>query len=120
MTEVTQYLVCLFRQTRDGEAVLYSLRDAGVPHDCIEVIGDLGAAAGQEGAEEHTTLDRLHIPLDLRALFMDTIRAGGVVLAADATSISAEEVTRSAREHNVLRVERTSSSGHSPSHNHAG
>jgi hypothetical protein len=53
-------------------------------------------------------------------LFMDTIRAGGVVLAADATSISAEEVTRSAREHNVLRVERTSSSGHSPSHNHAG
>ena len=116
LTDLSTYTVCLFSHTRLGEAALHDLHEAGVAREAIHVIGDLGAPAGQPGAEDHTTFDRIHLPAGLRALFMDTIRSGGVILAVDAELISPDEVDRIAREHDALRIEQTSALTGNPSH----
>ena len=63
------------------------------------------------------TFDRLHIPADLRTLFMDTVRSGGVVLAVDDGSIADSLVEHVSGKHEALRVETTSLAEHNPSHN---
>ena len=94
MTDV----LLLFAHTKQGNHALADLLKAGVPHTALRVIGDLGGPAGEAGAEQHVTLDTLHVPAELRGLVMDTVRDGGVLLGADTGVVSADEVERSGRE----------------------
>ena len=114
-----EYVVCLFTHTAEGDGARRDLLEAGVPHEALRVIGDLGPATGEAGAEHHVTFDRLHVPREVRGLLMDTIRGGGVMLAVDAGVVSVDEVYRVAEENDVLRVLRTSNGGLNPSHNAA-
>ena len=94
-------MICLlFEHTGQGEKALAEFVEAGVPHDAVAVVGDLGEA----GAERHVTLDRLGVPHDLRGLFMDTVREGGVVLGVDAGVVSEEEIQRVGERCGVVRV----------------
>ena len=109
-------IVCLFGHTDRGSAALQELLDAGVPRASISVIGDLGQAAGLPEAERHVTFDTIHLPVAERELFMDTIRSGGGVLAADGDT----ELEAIGHRHGASKVLRTSPSGSNPSHNAAG
>lgn len=119
MTQQTPvaFVVSLFEHTSAGEATLHALLKDGVPSAAVSVIGDLGAPAGQPEAERHVTFDSVHLPAELRGLFMDTVRDGGVVLAVDAQAMSRDEVERHARQQGVLRVIEVASALPNPSHN---
>ena len=93
-------IACLFAHTKQGEAALAELMEAGVAHSAVQVVGDLGSA----GTERHVTLDALRVPADLRALFMDTVRMGGVVLGVVDGAVSDKFVTGVAERHGALRV----------------
>ncbi len=100
------FVSLLFVHTGQGEAALKELVAAGVAHEALAVIGDLGEPAGSAGAEMHVTLDRLGVPGELRGLFMDTIRDGGVVLGVAEDLIGVEEVERVGEKCGALRVVR--------------
>lgn len=113
-------LVSLFTHTAQGTAALRDVLAHGVGHGAIHVIGDLGAAAGSAGAEQHVTFDVLHLPVAERGLYMDTIRAGGVVLAVQTEALAAADFERIAAKHDALSVIRTGADGSNPSHNAPG
>lgn len=108
------FLVGLFGHTGQGNEALTELLANGVAHEAIQVIGDLGAPAGQAGAMHHVTFDVLHISKEQRGQFMDGIRAGGVVLAVLGAGVAVEETLR---KHEALVVERTDSKAGVVSHN---
>jgi hypothetical protein len=104
-------IVCLFGHTAQGEGALKQLLEAGLPKSDLQVVGDLGEA----GQLRHVTFDALHLPVAERELFMDTVRAGGVVLAV--TSAAVEFVEKTAWEHKALKTLQTTAGGANPSHN---
>ena len=110
-------IVCLFAHTSQGEGALKELLEAGVPHAEVRVIGDLGPAVSTPGAERHVTFDALHLPVAERELFMDTVRAGGVVLGVEWGNVGFVE--RVAWSHKVLKTVQVSVAGPNPSHNAA-
>jgi hypothetical protein len=112
----TGILVALFAHTSQGTDALRELLAVGVPHGSIQVIGDLGAPAGQADAVHHVTFDVLHLPKEQRGQFMDGIRSGGVVLALKEVD-SDEAVEKVLRGHGALVVERISGVEKNPSHN---
>lgn len=111
-------IVCLFAHTGQGDAALKELLEAGVPHADVCVIGDLGPAMSTPGAERHVTFDALHLPVAERELFMDTIRAGGVVLGVEWGNVAFVE--KVAWGHKALKTVQVSGAGVNPSHNAAG
>ncbi len=108
-------ILCLFAHTSQGDAALQDLLAAGVPHGDVRVVGDLGPAVSTPGAERHVTFDALHLPAAERELFMDTLRAGGVVLAVEWESV--EFVEKVAWSHKVLKTLQVSAATGNPSHN---
>ena len=112
-------ILLLFAHTSEGNAALAGLLEAGVSHEAIRVAGDLGPAVSQPGAERHATLDALHVPAPERQIFMDTIRAGGVVLAVDASIVDTAFVEHLQQKHSAMRITRTSGDGAHGSHNAA-
>ena len=117
MQTVDQEMILLFRHTAQGNKALRELDEAGVAHEAIRVVGDLGAATGEPGAERHVTLDRLHVPAKERDLFMDVIRSGGVVLAVDLQVVDPEFLDAVAVRHDAMRTTRTSGAAAVASHN---
>ena len=110
-------MILLFRHTSQGNKALRELDEAGVAHEAIRVVGDLGAATSQAGAERHVTLDRLHVPAEERELFMEVIRSGGVVLAVDLLIVDAGFLDGVAIRHDAMRTIRTFSTVPAASHN---
>lgn len=110
-------IVCLFGHTAQGEGALKELLEAGVPHADIRVIGDVGPAVSTPGAERHVTFDAMHLPAAERELFMDTIRAGGVVLGVEWESTAFVE--KVAWGHKALKTIQVSAADANPSHNTA-
>ena len=110
----------LFAHTTQGNKALAELVEAGVPHEAIQVVGDLGAAVSQPGAERHVTLDALHVPAEERQIYMDTIRDGGVVLAADTSLVDDGFLKQVGERHDAMRVTRSSGAVRNVSHNVAG
>ena len=110
-------MLLLFEHTAQGNKALRELDDAGVAHDAIRVVGDLGPPAGQPGAERHVTLDRLHVPAEERQIYMETIRDGGVVLGVDMRVVDAAFAERVGEKHGAMRMTRSSGAVANPSHN---
>ena len=117
---MTSATVLLFKHTSAGEKALRELLSVGVEHADVRVIGDLGSAEGQAGAEHHVTFDSLHVPIAERELLMDTVRAGGVVLAVVGMPELAKEIEQIGETVGALKVFGTSEGGANPSHNVAG
>jgi hypothetical protein len=111
--------VLVFGHTAAGEKALRELLAVGVRHEDVRVIGDLGPATSQPGAEHHVTFDALHVPGAERELLMDTVRAGGVVLAVVGLD-RATEIERIGEKAGALKVFGTVEGGANPSHNVAG
>lgn len=114
MAEAT---VLVFEHTSDGEKALRRLLEAGVEHRQVHVIGDLGPASSQPGAEHHVTFDTLNVPVGERALLMDTLRGGGVVLGVVGLPKRAPEFVRMAERAGALKVFATRAVAEKHSHN---
>ena len=119
MIRGTGEMLLLFAHTAQGNKALAELDEAGVSHEAIEVVGDLGAAMSQPGAERHVTLDALHVPAEERQIFMETIRDGGVVLAVNTDVVDAGFVEMVGEKHDAMRVTRVVLDGANGSHNAA-
>ena len=117
LQSVDEELILLFEHTAQGNSALRELDEAGIAHEAIRVVGDLGAAISQPGAERHVTLDRLHVTAEERDFFMETIRSGGVVLAVDLLVVDAGFVEAVAARHHAMRTTRTSTAAVDASHN---
>ena len=109
----------LFAHTAQGNKALAELDEAGVPDEAVQVVGDLGAAVSQPGAKRHVTLDTLHVPAEERQIYMDTIRDGGVVLAADTSLVDDGFLEQVGERHDAMRVTRSSGARPNGSHNAA-
>ncbi len=109
----------LFAHTAQGNKALAELDQAGVPHEAIQVVGDLGAAVSQPGAERHATLDALHVPAEERQIYMETIRDGGVVLGVNNSLVDEVFLEQVGARHDAMRVTRSSGAVRNPSHNAA-
>ena len=108
-------VVMVFKHTSGGNDALAELLKAGVEHAAISVIGDVGPAMSQPGAERHVTFDVLQVPQQDRTLLMDTIRAGGVVVAVTGFDDLAQKVADASGALRVFNLGQTEN----PSHNTA-
>ena len=119
MIRCKEEMLLLFKHTSQGEKALADLDDAGVTHETVRVVGDLGAAVSQPGAERHVTLDALRVPAEERQIFMETIRDGGVVLAVNTDVVDAGFVEKVGMGHDAMRVTRSFDTMANLSHNEA-